>query len=205
MKRICVFCGSSLGRSSIYQDAARQLGKLLAVKKIELVYGGANVGLMGAVANACLENGGVAIGVIPKNLVDMEVAHDRLSDLKIVETMHERKQVMSRLSDGFLSLPGGIGTLEETFEMFTWLQLGLQVKPMGLLNITGFYDHLNQMLQKMVAESFLLDAHRNMLLVDSDVQMLLEKLVRFQPVKLDKWFDRKKIWPVHSNRSFWSH
>lgn len=192
MKRICVFCGSSLGRSSIYQEAARLLGKLLAEQKIELVYGGANVGLMGAVANACLENGGVAIGVIPKNLVNMEVAHDRLSELKIVDTMHERKQVMSDLSDGFLSLPGGIGTLEETFEMFTWLQLGLQIKPMGLLNIAGFYDDLSRMLQKMVAESFLLDAHRNMLLVDSDVGTLLDKLVRFKPVKLDKWFDRKK-------------
>ena len=192
MKRVCVFCGSSLGRASIYQESARKLGKLLAEKRIELVYGGANVGLMGAVANGCLENGGVVIGVIPKNLMDMEVAHDRLSELRIVESMHARKQVMSQLSDGFLSLPGGIGTLEETFEMFTWLQLGLQVKPMGLLNITGFYDHLSRMLQKMVSESFLLDAHRNMLLVDSDVEPLLEKLIQFQPVKLDKWFDREK-------------
>ncbi|MFH2065572.1 MAG: TIGR00730 family Rossman fold protein [Pseudomonadota bacterium] len=192
MKRICVFCGSSLGNSSLYRESATKLGKLLAEKKIELVYGGAGVGLMGCVANACLENGGVVIGVIPKNLADMEVAHDRLTELRVVSTMHERKEVMSRLSDGFLSLPGGIGTLEETFEMFTWLQLGLQVKPMGMLNISGFYDDLKNLLQRMVAESFLLDQHRNMLLMEPDIAVLLEKLLLFKPVKLDKWFDRQK-------------
>lgn len=192
MKRICVFCGSSLGNSILYQESARNLGRLLAEKKIELVYGGASVGLMGCVANACLENGGKVIGVIPKNLADMEVAHDHLTELRIVDTMHERKGLMSKLSDGFISLPGGIGTLEETFEMFTWLQLGLQIKPMGLLNISNFYDDLKNMLQRMVADEFLLDQHRNMLLMEEDIEILLEKLLAYQPVKLSKWFDRQR-------------
>lgn len=192
MKRICVFCGSSLGNSILYQESARNLGRLLAEKKIELVYGGASVGLMGCVANACLENGGKVIGVIPKNLADMEVAHDHLTELRIVDTMHERKGLMSKLSDGFISLPGGIGTLEETFEMFTWLQLGLQIKPMGLLNISNFYDDLKNMLQRMVADEFLLDQHRDMLLMEEDIEILLEKLLAYQPVKLSKWFDRQR-------------
>jgi uncharacterized protein (TIGR00730 family) len=192
MKRICVFCGSSLGNLALYQEAAWKLGCLLAEKKIELVYGGASVGLMGCVANACLEKGGTVIGVIPKNLADMEVAHDHLTELRIVETMHERKGLMSSLSDGFISLPGGIGTLEETFEMFTWLQLGLQIKPMGLLNISNFYDDLKNMLQRMVADEFLLDQHRNMLLMERDIEILLEKLLAYQPVKLSKWFDRQR-------------
>jgi uncharacterized protein (TIGR00730 family) len=192
MKRICVFCGSSLGNSALYQESAKKLGTLLAKQKIELVYGGASVGLMGCVANACLENGGSVIGIIPKNLAEMEVAHDHLTELRIVATMHERKELMSKLSDGFISLPGGIGTLEETFEMFTWLQLGLQIKPMGLLNIANFYDDIKNMLQRMVADEFLLDQHRNMLLMESDIEKLLKKLLSYQPVKLDKWFDKQK-------------
>lgn len=192
MKRICVFCGSSLGRVPLYQESAKKLGMLLARRKIELVYGGASVGLMGCVANACLENGGSVIGIIPKKLAEMEVAHDHLTELRIVGTMHERKSLMNKLSDGFISLPGGIGTLEETFEMFTWLQLGLQIKPMGLLNISNYYDDLQNLLQRMVADRFLLDQHRNMLLMESDVDVLFENLLSYQPVKLDKWFDKQK-------------
>jgi uncharacterized protein (TIGR00730 family) len=200
MKRICVFCGSSLGNSIPYQESAGKLGRLLAEKKIELVYGGASVGLMGCVANACLENGGAVIGVIPKNLADMEVAHGHLTELRIVETMHERKGLMNKLSDGFISLPGGIGTLEETFEMFTWLQLGLQVKPMGLLNISNFYDDLKNMLQRMVADGFLLDQHRNMLLMERDIEILLEKLLSYKPVRLSKWFDTQRNMACSSSK-----
>jgi len=163
----------------------------LANQRIELVYGGANVGLMGCVANACLENGGSVIGVIPENLVEMEVAHPELTELRIVESMHERKRVMSKLSDGFISLPGGIGTLEETFEIFTWLQLGLQIKPIGLLNITNFYDHLKSLLKVMVNQNFLLEQHLQMLLMESDIEILLNRLLSYKPVKLDKWFDKK--------------
>jgi len=195
MNRICVFCGSSLGNYKAFQDAAKNLGKRIAERKIELVYGGANVGLMGCVANTCLENGGSVIGVMPKKLADMEVAHEGLTRLMIVETMHERKALMNELSDGFISLPGGVGTLEETFEMFTWLQLGLHLKPMGMLNISGFYDDLHKLLLRMVNQKFLLEQHFEMLLMDSDIEVLLSRLLQYKPVKLDKWFDRKENTP----------
>ncbi len=192
MKSLCVFCGSSLGKDPSFRDAACCLGELLAERDIQLIYGGADVGLMGCVANACIDKGGAVIGVMPENLVDMEVAHSHLTELKIVKTMHERKAMMSDLSDGFISLPGGIGTIEETFEMFTWLQLGLQIKPLGLLNVSGFYDHLKQFLESMVQKGFLLKQHLEMLLIMPEVESLLDTLLVYKPQKLDKWFDKEK-------------
>ncbi len=192
MKSLCVFCGSSLGTDPLFRDAACCLGELLAERNIQLVYGGADVGLMGCVANACLTKGGTVIGVMPEYLIDMEVAHSHLTDLKIVSTMHERKAMMSDLSDGFISLPGGIGTIEETFEMFTWLQLGLQIKPLGLLNVSGFYDYLKQFLESMVKKGFLLEEHLEMLLIMPEVESLLDKLLYYKPKKLEKWFDKEK-------------
>ena len=192
MKSICVFCGSSLPEEAAFTEAARKLGALLADRGIRLVYGGADVGLMGAVANACLRNGGSVVGVMPQHLVEMEVAHSGLTDLRVVDTMHERKRVMSELSDGFISLPGGIGTLEETFEMFTWLQLGLHAKPLGLLNPKGYYDHLTKFLAHMVGEGFLMARHREMLLVEPDCQSLLDRFERYEPVIQSKWFDKAR-------------
>ena len=192
MKRICVFCGSSLGNDKTYRESADSLGRLLARNEIELVYGGANVGLMGVVANACLAEGGAVIGVMPEHLVDMEVAHDNLTQLHIVDTMHERKAMMNNLSDGFISLPGGIGTLEETFEMFTWLQLGLQLKPIGLLNISGFFNHLKHFLDLMVTKGYLLEQHLDMLQIHSDASELLDQILMNPPEKITKWFDKEK-------------
>jgi uncharacterized protein (TIGR00730 family) len=192
MKSVCVFCGSSIGREPAYMEAAGKMGKLLADRKIRLVYGGANVGLMGMVAKTCLENNGEAVGVMPRNLVEMEVANDRLTELKVVESMHERKTVMNELSDGFISMPGGIGTLEETFEMFTWMQLGLHNKPVGLLNTLGFFDKLGGFLEHVVKNGFLLQCHLEMLLVDQDEENLLERLLNHRPERIDKWFDKEK-------------
>jgi uncharacterized protein (TIGR00730 family) len=192
MKSICIFCGSSLGNSPEFREAARRMGALLADRQIQLIYGGANVGLMGCAANACLENGGRVIGVMPENLVQMEVVHDRLTELRVVDSMHQRKAVMSELSDGFIALPGGIGTLEELFEAYTWLQLGIQIKPLGLLNVSGFFDHLKRFLDLMVQQGFLLGPHLDMLLMDPDEKSLLDRLMIHKPRKLDKWFDREK-------------
>lgn len=191
MKSICVFCGSSLGHEPAFIEAAKNFGMLLAERNIHLVYGGANVGLMGTIANACLQKGGTVTGIMPKALVDMEVAHEGLTEIKIVETMHERKALMSEISDGFVSLPGGIGTLEETFEMLTWGQLGIHSKPVGLLNIMGFFDHLLKFLTIMVEQGFLLSQHLEMLQIDSDPQSLLERLETYKPLALEKWFDKE--------------
>ncbi len=191
MNSICVFCGSNAGSQNAYLESAEKLGTMLAVRNIRLVYGGANVGLMGMVANACMNNGGEVIGVMPRSLVEAEVAHPNLNDLRVVESMHERKALMAKLSDGFISLPGGIGTLEETFEMFTWAQLGIQGKPIGLLNILGFYDKLFEFLQHVVRQDFLMADHLDMLLMDADVQNLLDKLKHFVPQKIEKWRSKK--------------
>ncbi len=192
MKSICVFCGSSLPEEPAYIGAAAKLGKLLAEKGIQLVYGGADVGLMGVTANACLENGGTVVGIMPKHLVEMEVAHQGLSELLVVESMHERKALMNELSEGFISLAGGIGTLEETFEMFTWLQLGLHAKPLGLLNTRGFYDHLTRFLGHMVDEGFLMSLHSEMLMIETDPAPLLDRFEAYEPVIRSKWFDKEQ-------------
>ncbi|MFT8371276.1 TIGR00730 family Rossman fold protein [Acetobacter sp.] len=187
MRRICVFCGSSAGRGSVYLHAAEQLGLLMARRGIGLVYGGASVGLMGAVANAVLAGGGQVTGVIPQALVAREVAHNGLEDLRIVGSMHERKALMADMSDAFIALPGGIGTLEELFEVWTWTQLGNHAKPCGVLNVNGFYSTLGTFLDHVVAEGFLKPAHRAILQVGQTPEDLLDGLAQWHPPQETKW------------------
>ena len=190
--RYCVFSGSSPGTRGAYADAAAELGVMLAKASIGLVYGGASVGLMGTVADAALNAGGEVIGVIPQALVDREVAHKGLCDLRITASMHERKALMSELSDGFIALPGGIGTLEETFEVWTWAQLGHHRKPCGLLNIAGFYDGLNAFLDYTVQEGFLRKEHRGTLLCANEPASLLAAMRSYSPASpLSKWIGRE--------------
>jgi uncharacterized protein (TIGR00730 family) len=189
--RYCVFSGSSWGTGEEYAQTADRLGALLVQAGIGLVYGGASVGLMGTVADAVLRAGGEVIGVIPQSLVDKEVAHNGLRDLRITSSMHERKALMAELSDGFIALPGGIGTLEELFEIWTWAQLGHHKKPCGLLNVKGFYDGLNSFLDNVVNESFLKATHRNMLLCEQDPIALLVSMNNYvAPAPDRKWIAR---------------
>jgi uncharacterized protein (TIGR00730 family) len=176
LHRICVFCGSSPGENSIYEQAAQSIGWLLSRRSIELVYGGGNVGLMGALANACLEAGGRVIGVIPQSLVDQEVAHTGLTELRVVGTMHERKFLMAELSDAFMALPGGYGTWEEMFEMLTWSQLKIHRKVCAILNVNGYYDPLLKMADNAVGEGFLSAANRALLLADTDPERLVDRV-----------------------------
>jgi uncharacterized protein (TIGR00730 family) len=179
LRRICVFCGSNSGARPAYSQAAQTVGRLLCQRGIELVYGGGHVGLMGIVADACLNEGGRVIGVIPQALADIEVAHPGLTELRIVRSMHERKSVMAELSDAFLALPGGYGTLEEFFEVLTWSQLGIQRKACAILNVDGYYDPLLEMADKALSEGFLRDVHRDLLLADVDPERLLDRLSDF--------------------------
>lgn len=179
--RICVFCGSSPGRGDRYRDAATALGSLLGRSSIGLVFGGGHVGSMGVVADAALAAGGEVIGVIPQQLVDRELAHTGLTTLHVVADMHERKAMMARLSDGFIAMPGGAGTLEELFEVWTWAQLGLHDKPLGLLDVDGFYEPLVVMLDHMVGEGFLAAHHRDMVARESDPAVLLDRLAAYEP------------------------
>ncbi|AZV40916.1 TIGR00730 family Rossman fold protein [Peribacillus asahii] len=181
MKRIAVFCGSSIGASHTYKEGAIQLGKELARRGITLVYGGSSVGIMGTVADAVLEAGGQAIGVIPKMLEEKEIAHLHLTELIVVNSMHERKTKMVELADGFIALPGGPGTLEEFFEVFTWAQLGLHQKPCGILNIDHYYDLLISFFNHMNEQQFLQDKHRSIALVDSNPADLIEKFYTYIP------------------------
>jgi len=192
VKRICVFSGSSPGADVAYRAAATDLGSRLADRGIELVFGGASVGLMGVVADAALEGGGRVIGVIPQSLVDREVAHPALTELRVVDSMHERKAVMAELSDAFVALPGGVGTLEELFEVYTWNQLGLHAKPLGLFNVRGYFDGLARFLDHAVAERFVTRAHRAMLLVSEDLDGLLDGLARWEAPLQPKWIDRAR-------------
>jgi uncharacterized protein (TIGR00730 family) len=179
LRRICVFCGASSGARPAYGEAAQTVGRLLCRRGIELVYGGGHVGLMGILADACLNEGGRVIGVIPQALADKEVAHAGLTELRIVGSMHERKFVMAQLSDAFLALPGGYGTWEEFFEVLTWSQLGIQRKPCAILNVGGYYDPLLHMADKALADGFLRDGHRNLLLADVDPEHLLDRLSNY--------------------------
>ena len=190
--RLCVFCGSSLGGDPAYERAAAALGAELAARNIGLVYGGASVGLMGVVADAALEAGGEVIGVLPEALADLEIAHKGLSELRIVASMHERKAQMADLSEGFVALPGGIGTLEETFEVWTWSQLSIHAKPVGLLNVNGFYDRLEAFLNHMTAERFVKPVHRNILLTDDDPGTLIDRLLDANVPTDRKWVDELK-------------
>jgi hypothetical protein len=190
MRRICVFLGSNGGRRTAYMDAATAFGGLLAREGIGLVYGGASVGLMGALANATLEAGGEVIGIIPQRLVEKEIAHRGLSDLRVVGSMHERKALMAELADGFVALPGGIGTLEELFEVWTWAQLGSHGKPCALLNTEGYYDPMLSFLDHTVEEGFMRRAHRDMLLVAQYPEQLLARMREYRAPNVIKWIER---------------
>lgn len=186
MQRVCVFCGSSPGARPIYVQAARQLGRTLARQGLTLIYGGARVGTMGQLAQAALEAGGHVIGVIPHALVQMEVAHTELPDLRVVGSMHERKALMADLADAFVALPGGLGTIEEFFEVLCWSQLGLHTKPCGLLNVDGYYDRLTAFLDHSVQEQFVQAAHRDLVLIEQDPDVLLNGFQRYQAPKTSK-------------------
>ncbi|MGB3468787.1 MAG: TIGR00730 family Rossman fold protein [Cyclobacteriaceae bacterium] len=176
MNSIAVFCGSKKGNNPAYAQAADEFGELLAKENIALVYGGGKVGLMGVLADAVMRNGGSVTGVIPEKLMDLEVGHADITSLRVVKDMHERKAMLNQLSDGFLCLPGGIGTLEEIFEVYTWSQIGYHSKPCALLNVSGFYDPLMKMLDFTTEEGFMSEATKQELLIDSDPEILLKKM-----------------------------
>ncbi len=186
-KNICVFCGSGNGNDNVIIEQANELGKILAQKNLTLVYGAAKIGIMGIVAQAALDNNGSVIGIIPEFLKTKEVVHTGLSQLITTKNMHDRKLKMQEVSDAFIALPGGIGTLEELFEIFTWLQLGLHQKPIALLNSNGFYDSLIAMLQTMVKKGFVAKETFNLLLIDDTIEGLLLKINEFVPPGIPKW------------------
>ena len=190
LRSICVFCGSNRGGREEYGKAAAGLGRLLAGRGLRLVYGGAAVGLMGALADATLAAGGEVVGIMPVALVEREIAHAGLTELRAVGSMHERKATMFDLADAFIALPGGAGTLEEVFEIWTWGQLGHHQKPIGLLNVAAFFDALLAFLDHQAAESFMRREHREMLLADADAERLLERFVAYQPPRVEKWIKR---------------
>ena len=192
MNTICVYCGSNAGNNPAYAAQAKALGARLAAEGIALVYGGGNVGLMGIVADAVLANGGDVIGVIPQQLVDWEVAHRGVTRLEVVDSMHTRKARMFELSDGFVALPGGFGTLDEMFEMLTWRQLGLGKKPCAFLDVNGFWQPLMAMLDSMVRERFLHAEQRNDLWHGDDIDILLAWMRDYLPAQADKWLDEKR-------------
>jgi len=197
MKRLCVFCGSSAGHNPLYRAEAEKLGRLLAARDIELFYGAGNIGLMGAVADACLEAGGTVLGVIPEALMGKEVAgrpvdHRTLTRIEVVDSMHTRKARMAELADGFIALPGGFGTFEEFCEILTWGQLGFHVKPMGLLNVNGFYDPLLGLFDHAVSEGFLRTQNRAMALADTDIERLLDAMAAYRPEPVSKWLKEEK-------------
>jgi len=187
LSTLCVFCGSNPGADPAYADAARRTGELLARSGIAIVFGGGRVGLMGRVAEAALGAGGKVIGVIPQVLMRKELAHDSLTELHVVNTMHERKQLMADLSDGFVALPGGFGTFEEFCEILTWAQLGLHTKPCGLLNVKGYYDPLLALFEHAVREQFARPGHLDMIVTDDDPTRLVERMKRFRAPVVEKW------------------
>ncbi|WP_199590165.1 TIGR00730 family Rossman fold protein [Bremerella cremea] len=190
MDSLCVFCGSASGSRPVYTEVASELGRLLAQRKIRLVYGGGKVGMMGAVADAVLAAGGEVVGVIPGALVERELAHHGVNELIVVDSMHQRKAKMAELSDGFLALPGGFGTLEELFEVVTWAQLGFHHKPCGLLNVAGFFDALLAMLDHAHDEAFLYQGNRELLLTANEPNAILEQLIAAHPPQNPRWIDR---------------
>jgi uncharacterized protein (TIGR00730 family) len=201
MKCIAVFCGSNPGVRPAYAEAAQQLGELLAREKIELVYGGGCVGLMGIVADAALKNGGHVIGVIPRSLVIKEVVHEKLPDLRVVKNMHERKALMAELADGFIALPGGYGTFEEFCEVLAWSQLGYHQKPFGLLDAAGFYRGLLEFFDHATREGFIRPKHRELVLVEEDAKKLLERLKQFRPPAEVKWVQQPRRAPSSGTKN----
>lgn len=190
MRRVCVFCGSSVGNQPAYREAAEAMGAVLAHRGIGLVYGGGNVGLMGVIADAVMARGGQAIGVIPQSLADREIAATGITELRVVDSMHTRKAMMADLSDAFIAMPGGVGTFEEFFEVVTWTQLGLHRKPCGLLNANGFYTPLAAFIDQATNEGFIRLEHRAAIILDSDPARLLDKLATIELPKVPKWIDR---------------
>jgi len=193
IRRLGVFCGSNPGARPDYVEGARELARLLCARGIGVVYGGSSVGIMAALAEAVLDDLGDIIGVIPRMLVEREVAHKALTDLRIVDSMHDRKALIAELSDGFIALPGGIGTLEEFFEIWTWAQLGVHQKPCGLLNIAGYFDPLLAFLDRAVEEKFVRDVHRSMVIVEKDPSVLLSRFEAYEPPKVVKWINAGMI------------
>lgn len=193
MNSITVFCGSSFGYNEIYKTQATLLGEALAKKKIRLIYGGANVGLMGAVADGALNAGGEVVGVLPKFLQEKEIAHQHLTELILVDSMHERKIKMNDLCEGVIALPGGYGTLEELFEMLTWGQLGLHKKPIAIFNINGYYDSLNMLTQTMVDNGFLKQVNKDMLLISDNIEDLLNKMASYKAPEVGKWVTKEGL------------
>ena len=187
IRSICVYCGSSSGAEPVYAEAAREFGRALAQANITLVYGGGKVGLMGTVADEAMKHGGKAIGVIPELLLAKEVGHTGLTQLHVVKDMHERKKMMADLSDGFVALPGGVGTYEELFEVYTWAQLGYHQKPVGVLNIAGYFDPLKAMLDHTVKAGFMRQEYLNLLQFEGSSSALLDRLQAYAPVAVDKW------------------
>ena len=187
MRSVCVFCGSNVGARNVYSEAAGDLGRTLAARSLRLVYGGAAVGLMGILADATLAAGGEVIGIMPEALIAREIARPTLTELRSVKSMHERKAMMADLADAFLALPGGAGTLEEVFEIWTWGQLGHHKKPVGLLNVAGFFDRLLDFIDWQCREAFIRDEHRDMLLVATEPGPLLDRFETYQAPVVDKW------------------
>lgn len=192
LKSVCVFCGSSTGNNQVIIDSAKKLGLIIAEQNIKLVYGGAKVGLMGIIADTVIENKGKVTGVIPDFFSKKEIAHDNLNELIYVKSMAERKAVLAELSDAFIAMPGGYGTMDELFEMLTVSQLDLHRKPIGLLNVDNFFEPLLKQLERMMNDNFLQTAHRNMLLEDKEPEALLNKLRFYEPPQQDKWINKIK-------------
>jgi len=190
VNRVCVFCGSSSGLRRSYADAARALGNVLLLRRIGLVYGGGNVGLMGTIADAVVRGGGEVIGVIPEALVERELAHGEVSQMIVVRSMHERKAKMAELSDAFIAMPGGFGTFEEFCEIITWAQLGMHRKPCGILNVDGYYDPLLTLFDRSVSEGFVHPSNRRLVLEETDPDRLLSMLANYTPPPTEKWIDR---------------
>ena len=192
LKRLCVFCGSSAGNDPVYREIATRFGELMVQSGQELVYGGGSVGLMGTIADAVLNAGGRVTGVIPQFLATRELLHEGVTDLRITTGMHERKALMAELSDAFVALPGGLGTYEELFEVMTWAQLGLHCKPIGLLNISGYFDPLVQLVDRAISTGFCRDEHRRLFIVDEQPERLLERLALHQPPTVGKWIHSRE-------------
>lgn len=193
MRSVAVFCGASPGGDPAYTAAARAMGSAIAGRGQALVYGGAKVGLMGAVADAALAAGGEVFGVMPEALMDLEIAHTGLTRLEVVPSMHERKARMAEMADGFIALPGGAGTLEEIFEIWTWGQLGFHAKPAGFLNVLGYFDHLKAFVDHAVGEAFLKAPHRDMLVFSQDCGAMLDALAAYKPPRIEKWIGRQEL------------
>ncbi|MCS4503171.1 LOG family protein YvdD [wastewater metagenome] len=190
MQRICIYCGSAAGRDPRYREAASAFGAAVAARGLGVVYGGGATGMMGAVADAALAEGGEVVGVIPETLLAREVGHREVTRLEVVTSMHERKARMAELADGFIALPGGLGTFEEIFEILTWAQLGFHRKPCGLINMAGYYDHLVTFLDHAVDTGFLRRSNRDMLLVDDDGERLLERFAEYRAPRVTQWIDK---------------